>query len=108
MSQAAGVHDGPASPCSPASALRRGRGVSRRLALLSPSTASLLHTLLHRRANVTAANEHEQAGYGKSPMPSWRRVPRAPDRIFVTDSNGFAVIRHAISAVRRCDQMGAV
>src|SRR5215472_5271977 len=31
-------------------------------------------------------------------MPSWRRVPRAPDRPFVTDSNGSAVTRHAISA----------
>jgi hypothetical protein len=25
--------------------------------------ASLLHTLLHRRANVSAAYEHEQAGF---------------------------------------------
>src|SRR5690348_14110969 len=72
MSQAAGVHERPASPRSPAPALH---GEPPRLARLAPlplSTASLLHTLLHPKPPSALASRPERrcAPYD---------LPRAPD-----------------------------
>src|ERR1043165_3607777 len=63
MSQAADVHEGPEVHLVRQPSCTGSRGVSRRLAPLPWSMASLLHTLLHGRANVSAANKHEQAGF---------------------------------------------
>src|ERR1041385_8199405 len=63
MSQAADVHEGPGSPSSPAAILHAEPGC-----LSASRTAPLVHgvSATHaatRASNVSAANEHEQAGF---------------------------------------------
>src|SRR5436190_22700011 len=62
--------------------------------------ASLLHTLLHGRANVSAANEHEQAGF-RGQVADASRNARFGERQTIASLPIVTALRsrHAISAL---------
>jgi hypothetical protein len=85
MSQTTVVHAGPGSPCSPATILHgepRCLPSSRTAPPVHGVSATHAATWVMKRVSP-AASEHEQAYYGKPPMPSWRWVRRVRDRRFV-------------------------